>query len=107
MSYSTQPYSSDSETEESKDFQQSNLLERLSLSHAQDQVANPQEQEEDVKHELADFRREADQQGIGKTPLSNLSQIRPTHQRSGTSTPVVDTRMLYTLCHPFLLIYVL
>jgi len=78
------------------------LLQRLSLSHAQDEVPDSAAEEEDVRDTLAGFREEAAQQGMSRTPISTISPLHAHNgvQRSGTSTPVVDDRM-----SPLLILY--
>jgi len=80
---------------DAQDDSQADLLQRLNLKAAQDEVPDIEAEEENVKERLADFRTQAAQHGMGKTPIGLLSQIAPDAPRwSGTSTPVVDDGML-------------
>ena len=79
---------------DAQDDSQADLLQRLNLKAAQDEVPDIEAEEENVKERLADFRTQAAQHGMGKTPIGLLSQIAPDAPRwSGTSTPVVDDGM--------------
>ena len=92
-----------------QDDSSADLLQRLNLKAAQDEIPDAQGEEDHVREELADFRKDAAQHGMGRTPLGNLSQTAPDAPRwNGTSTPVVDegvyklpliyVRSLYSLC---------